>query len=184
VETNRAAKAADKELLKALRRRKNEEVNNMIIRKAVPKDAVELAAFNISRARETKNIELVPGLITAGVKEMIYNPRMGFYLVIEMDNRIQAALTISTEWSDWRNGNFWWIQGVYVQPDYRRQGLYSVLYEHVKGLAEQESSVCGFRLYVERGNTAAQQTCQALGMVETEYQIYEELKQGMEYIKT
>jgi ribosomal protein S18 acetylase RimI-like enzyme len=71
-----------------------------------------------------------------------------------------------------------------VQPDCRRQGLYSVLYEHVKELAEQESSVCGFRLYVARGNTAAQQTCQGLGMVETEYQIYEELKQGMEYTKT
>jgi hypothetical protein len=78
----------------------------MNIRKAVPKDAVELAAFNISRARETKNIELVPELITAGVKEMIYNPRMGFYLVIEMDNRIKAALMLSTEWSDWRNGKF------------------------------------------------------------------------------
>lgn len=156
----------------------------MIIRKAVPKDAVELAAFYISMARKTENVELVPELITAGVKELIYNPRMGFYLVIEMDNRIQAALMISTEWSDWRNGKFWWIQSVYVQPDYRRQGLYNVLYEHVKELSEQESSVCGFRLYVERGNTTAQQTCQALGMVETEYQIYEELKQGMEYTKT
>jgi len=156
----------------------------MIIRKAVPKDAVELAAFNISMARETENIELVPELITAGVKELIYNPRMGFYVVIELDNRIQAALMISTEWSDWRNGTFWWIQSVYVQPDYRRQGLYSVLYEHVKELAEQESSVCGLRLYVERGNNVAQQTYQALGMVQTEYQIYEELKQGMEYTNT
>ncbi len=156
----------------------------MIIRKAVPKDAVELAAFYISMVRKTENVELVPELITAGVKELIYNPRMGFYLVIEMANRIQAALMISTEWSDWRNAKFWWIQSVYVQPDYRRQGLYSVLYEHVKELAKQESSVCGFRLYVERGNTTAQQTYQALGMVETEYQIYEELKQGMEYTKT
>ena len=153
----------------------------MIIRQALAQDADELTAFNISMARETEGVELIPEVIAAGVNAMIDNPQRGFYLVIELDNGIQAALMVTTEWSDWRNGMFWWIQSVYVRPGYRRQGLYRVLYETVKEMAEQEESVCGFRLYVERDNEAAQKTYAALGMSKTEYAIYEELIDGLEY---
>jgi ribosomal protein S18 acetylase RimI-like enzyme len=132
-------------------------------------------------ARETEGVELIPEVITAGVEAMIDNPQMGFYLVVELDNGIQASLMVTTEWSDWRNGMFWWIQSVYVRPQYRRQGLYRELYERVKELAEQEPAICGFRLYVERDNTAAQQTYRSLGMSETEYKLFEELTPGLEY---
>ena len=153
----------------------------MIIRRALSQDASELAEFNISMARETESMELIPEVITAGVRAMIKNPQMGFYLVVELDNNIQASLMITTEWSDWRNGIFWWIQSVYVRPQYRRQGLYRELYARVKELAEQEPAVCGFRLYVERDNSNAQKTYQSLGMQETDYKIFEELRQGLEY---
>ncbi len=155
----------------------------MIIRQATSQDAAELTEFNISMARETEGVELVPVVIGAGVQAMIDNPQMGFYLVVELDNGIQASLMVTTEWSDWRNGMFWWIQSVYVRPRYRRQGLYRVLYERVKELAEQDESVCGFRLYVERENTVAQQTYASLGMSETDYKIFEELTPGLEYRK-
>ncbi len=153
----------------------------MIIRRALSQDASELAEFNISMARETESMELIPEVITAGVRAMIKNPQMGFYLVVELDNNIQASLMITTEWSDWRNGIFWWIQSVYVRPQYRRQGLYRELYARVKELAEQEPAVCGFRLYVARDNSNAQKTYQSLGMQETDYKIFEELRQGLEY---
>ncbi len=153
----------------------------MIIRQALAQDAAELAEFNISMARETESVELIPDVIRAGVEAMIQHPERGFYLVVELDNGIQASLMVTTEWSDWRNGTFWWIQSVYVRPRYRRQGLYRELYERVKELAEQDSSVCGFRLYVERDNRIAQQTYASLGMLETEYKIFEELQQGLEY---
>jgi len=153
----------------------------MIIRRALSQDAVELTEFNMSMARETEGIELIPEVIGAGVKAMIANPQMGFYLVVELDNGIQASLMVTTEWSDWRNGRFWWIQSVYVRPAYRRLGLYRELYARVKELAEQEPAVCGFRLYVERDNDAAQKTYQSLGMSETDYRMYEELKPGLEF---
>jgi len=153
----------------------------MIIRRALSQDTAELAEFNIKMAYETEGIELIPEVITAGVKTMIDNPLMGFYLVVELDNGIQASLMITTEWSDWRNGIFWWIQSVYVRPAYRRQGLYRELYLRVKELAEQEPGVCGFRLYVERDNTAAQTTYESLGMIETEYKMFEELHPTLEY---
>ena len=153
----------------------------MIIRRALSQDIAELTDFNIRMAHETEGVELIPEVITAGVKTMIDNPQMGFYLVVELDNGIQASLMITTEWSDWRNGIFWWIQSVYVRPDYRRQGLYRELYLRVKELAEQEPAVCGFRLYVERDNIAAQKTYESLGMSETEYKLFEELQPSLEY---
>jgi ribosomal protein S18 acetylase RimI-like enzyme len=155
----------------------------MIIRQALSQDIAELAEFNINMARETEGMELISEVITTGVKGMIENPQRGYYLVVELDNGIQASLMVTTEWSDWRNGMFWWIQSVYVRPAYRRQGLYRELYARVKELAEQEPSVCGFRLYVERENTNAQKTYESLGMVETEYKLFEELQQGLEYKK-
>jgi len=155
----------------------------MIIRRALSQDVVELAEFNTSTARETEGIELIPEVAAAGVRAMIDNPQMGFYLVVELDNSIQASLMVTTEWSDWRNGMFWWIQSVYVRPAYRRQGLYRELYTRVKELAEQEPSVCGYRLYVERDNVNAQKSYQSLGMSETDYRLYEETKQSLEYYR-
>ncbi len=153
----------------------------MIIRKALAQDAPEVADFNIRMARETEGMELIPDVIRAGVDTMIANPDWGFYLVVELDNGIQASLMITTEWSDWRNGMFWWIQSVYVRPEYRRQGLYRELYARVKEFAEQEPRVCGFRLYVERSNVTAQQAYAALGMNETPYRLFEELCEGQAF---
>ena len=153
----------------------------MIIRRATLKDAPALSQFNQNMALETEGIKLTPAVIDAGVKTMIENPQMGFYLVAEDEGEIAAALMTTTEWSDWRNGLFWWIQSVYVLPDYRRQGLYRKLYDEVRTLAENEPGVCGFRLYVEHDNVVAQQTYQALGMEETSYKLYEELKIGTDF---
>ncbi len=154
----------------------------MYIRKAVLSDSKALADFNTSMAKETEGINLIPGVIGSGVEAMINNPQMGFYLVVEDAGNIQASLMVTTEWSDWRNGLFWWIQSVYVNQQYRRQGLYRQLYQHVKSLAETDSQVCGFRLYVEHDNHIAQKTYRSLGMEETGYKLYEELKPDTDYL--
>ena len=148
----------------------------MTIRRATIEDARSLSEFNQKMAFETEAINLIPEVIDAGVKAMISSPQMGFYLVAEEDNEIQASLMVTTEWSDWRNGLFWWIQSVYVKPEFRRRGLYRQLYEKVKSLAENETGVCGFRLYVEYDNQIAQNTYRSLGMQETAYKLFEELK--------
>jgi len=153
----------------------------MKIRRAVLSDGKALAEFNAKMAKETEDIELIPAVIRSGVEAMIKNSQLGFYLVVEDAGKIQASLMITTEWSDWRNGLFWWIQSVYVNENYRRQGLYRKLYESIKGMAEAEKQVCGFRLYVEHDNHIAQKTYRSLGMDETGYKMYEELKSGTEY---
>ena len=153
-------------------------MSTTLIRRATLNDAQALADFNQNMAWETESIRLIPSVILAGVTRMISDENLGFYLVVENleASEIVASLMITTEWSDWRNGVFWWIQSVYVKPEWRRKGLYRALYQNAKSMAENEDSVCGFRLYVERENTVAQSVYASLGMQETHYQMYEELK--------
>ncbi|MBW4632688.1 MAG: GNAT family N-acetyltransferase [Iphinoe sp. HA4291-MV1] len=134
-------------------------------------------------ARETEDKDLSLEIVTAGVETLLKNSDFGFYVVAENNDKVAASLMVTTEWSDWRNGRFWWIQSVYVHPKFRRQGIYRKLYEFVKEKARNEQNelrICGFRLYVDHQNTVAQKTYKALGMKDTGYMIYEELELGLQ----
>ncbi|MFT4712653.1 MAG: ribosomal protein S18 acetylase RimI-like enzyme [Candidatus Azotimanducaceae bacterium] len=148
------------------------------VRQATSNDIVAIAEFNQAMALETENKILATGTIEAGVTRMIEQPALGFYLVaeIETDNKtteVCGCLGITYEWSDWRNGLFWWIQSVFIQQSHRRKGVFGKLYEHVTSLAQEQEEVCGIRLYVERENISAQKTYHALGMIETDYNLLE-----------
>jgi ribosomal protein S18 acetylase RimI-like enzyme len=155
----------------------------MILRLATPSDAQVLVEFNTAMALETEGKRLLPEVIGAGVRSLLDNSAAGFYVLGELEKQTAGALMITKEWSDWRNGSFWWIQSVYVRPEFRRQGVYKRLYGYVRELAAREPAVCGFRLYVERENRNAQATYSALGMQETRYQVFEELKTGVRFYR-
>ncbi|MEZ5392586.1 MAG: GNAT family N-acetyltransferase [Bryobacterales bacterium] len=104
---------------------------------------------------------------------MVADPAKGFYLVAEEEGAVVGQLLITYEWSDWRNGVFWWVQSVYVRPESRGRGVYSTLYEDAVRRAREAGDVCGLRLYVERENRRAQRTYQKLGMRPTVYEMYE-----------
>ena len=154
------------------------KVKEITIRQATSADTEVLVEFNCSMAWETERTELAKNLVTAGVKALLDQPQRGFYLVAERSGSVVGALMVTSEWSDWRNGLFWWIQSVYVRDDCRRQGVFRCLYGHVQQLAETDPQVCGFRLYVERNNAVAQQTYTAIGMMETPYKIFEQSQNG------
>lgn len=146
----------------------------MKVRKASSNDLTALVSFNQLMAMETESKELDTNILTSGVNAVLTDPNKGFYLVAESEqNDIAGSLMVTLEWSDWRNSHFWWIQSVYVVPNYRRMGVYSALYEKVKFLAENSDGVCGYRLYVEKDNQVAQKTYQKLGMKATYYDMYE-----------
>lgn len=127
-------------------------------------------------AWETEQRKLAPETILAGVRSLLEHPDRGFYIVADIEARVIACLMITFEWSDWRNGLLWWIQSVYVHPDYRRRGLYSRMYSFIKTLAADHTpNVCGFRLYVEQENAKAQKAYKTLGMTQSPYFIFEEL---------
>jgi ribosomal protein S18 acetylase RimI-like enzyme len=146
------------------------------IRRATRRDAGVLIAFNCAMALETEGKVLLPRVIGAGVRGLLRRPGSGFYVVAELDGEVIAALMVTREWSDWRNGDFWWIQSVYVRPQFRRRGVYRRLYRYLGARAAKERAVCGFRLYVERHNRGAQATYRASGMKPTHYLVYEQLK--------
>ena len=151
------------------------------IRTARLEDAVALVGFNSAMALETEGKRLLPRVIGAGVRSLLRSPETGFYLLAETKKEIVAALMITQEWSDWRNGTFWWIQSVYVRPEFRRRGVYRRLYRRVRAMAARDRRVCGFRLYVERENRRAQKTYRALGMQGTRYRVFEALKPAIRF---
>src|SRR5438128_4173969 len=151
------------------------------IRRAQPRDAPALIAFNSAMALETERKDLWLRVIGAGVRGLLRRPDSGFYSVAELGGEVIAALMVTKEWSDWRNGDFWWIQSVYVRPEYRRRGVYRRLYRHLQALAAKQRAVCGFRLYVERNNRRAQGTYRASGMERTHYLVFEQLKPGVRF---
>ena len=147
------------------------------IRPGEERDIPDLAAFNRAMAEETEKIDLAVEVVTAGVTGLMRRPEYGFYLVAEASEAAVGCLMVTYEWSDWRNGLFWWLQSVYVKPAHRRRGVYRALFEYVKTVAAGAGNVCGFRLYVERENLAAQRTYEALGMRETSYKMFEGLRE-------
>jgi GNAT superfamily N-acetyltransferase len=143
------------------------------VRRASPPDLPCLVQFNASMARETEGKTLDPPTLERGVTAVLEREGLGFYLLAEVADQAAGQLLVTTEWSDWRNAYFWWIQSVYVAPQYRRRGVYRALDQWVRAEARQQGNVCGVRLYVDRDNLTAQRTYQGLGMSPSRYDMYE-----------
>lgn len=144
------------------------------IRPARLDDLETVVDFNASIARETEGKALQLDLLRRGVEAALTNPHHCAYFVAEVEGRIVGQTMLTYEWSDWRNGRFWWIQSVYVISEYRRQGIFRSLYRHIQSLARESRECCGLRLYVEEHNHVAQQTYKELGMNPTGYLVLEE----------
>ena len=146
---------------------------NITVRQAVEGDVQTIAGFNAAMAVETEGKELEPAVVLEGVTAIVRRRELGFYLVAEVEAEVVGQLMITTEWSDWRNGFFWWIQSVYVKPQFRRVGVYSRLYERVREMAQAAGDVRGIRLYVAKENVGAQRVYERLGMGDSGYLMYE-----------
>ena len=143
------------------------------IRRASALDLDAVVAANLAMALETEGKVLDRETLRSGVESVLGNAGLGFYLVAEREGQVVGQLLITTEWSDWRNAYFWWIQSVYVIPERRRQGVYRALYDQVILEAKQAGNVCGVRLYVDQENLIAQRTYEHLGMAHSHYRLYE-----------
>jgi GNAT superfamily N-acetyltransferase len=143
------------------------------IRDAEAHDLDFIANGNAAMALETEHKLLDPATVRAGVQAAFDDPARGRYFVAEMDGRIVGQIMITYEWSDWRNGVFWWIQSVFVAPAARRHGAFRALYQHIERLAKAMPGVCGLRLYVENDNMRAQRTYLGCGMVDAGYLVME-----------
>jgi GNAT superfamily N-acetyltransferase len=145
-------------------------------RAAGVQDIPDIVRFQLAMARETEGLELEVEVCSAGVRAVFEHPERGLYYVGEINQTVVGSLFITYEWSDWRNGVVWWIQSVYVLPQFRRQGVYSGLYSCIQAMARTDESVRAIRLYVDRRNVAAHNVYGSLGMNGDHYQVFEWLK--------
>jgi len=151
------------------------------IREAALADASVIADFNVQLARESEDLKLELPAVRAGVDAMLKDQTKGIYFVAESDGALVGQTMITYEWSDWRNGNIWWIQSVYVKPEFRRAGIFRSLFRHVQNLAQGRDEVCSLRLYVHGDNTRACQAYERLGMTRTRYEVFElDVRKGSE----
>ncbi|MDG0970037.1 MAG: GNAT family N-acetyltransferase [Porticoccaceae bacterium] len=141
----------------------------------IEQDTGCLAEHNCAMAYETEGKILDRDQVTKGVCGLFERPQFGFYLVAEDNGLVVASLMVTYEWSDWRNGLFWWIQSVYVNKTHRRKGIYRQMYKDLKLRAKsQKQPVCGFRLYAETENLNAHKTYESCGMRTCDYIMFEE----------
>jgi GNAT superfamily N-acetyltransferase len=142
------------------------------LRSACLADVPVIVAFNRALARETEDKDLDEETVDRGVRRLLADPGRGAYVVAAIDQgpgeRVVGQLMLTREWSDWRDGWFLWIQSVFVDPGFRRRGVYRALHGHVLSLARRPAPpgerVCGVRLYVERDNRRAKIAYAAQGM--------------------
>ncbi len=146
---------------------------NIAVRPATPADIDTLVAGNIAMALEAEHKRLDPATVQRGVKAVFDEPARGRYFVAEIAGKVVGQAMYTYEWSDWRNGTFWWLQSVYVAPVARRTGVFREIYGYIERLANGTPGVCGLRLYVELDNERAQQTYARCGMVDAGYLVME-----------
>lgn len=145
------------------------------IRPACMDDWAVIADFNCRLAAETEGKTLQKQTIEAGVQTLLSDPRHGRYFVATDAGTVIGQMMHTREWSDWRNGEIWWLQSVFVLPEYRNQGVFRSLYQHLSDLARSSSEVIGLRLYVESENTRAQAAYQNLGFHDAHYSVMEQI---------
>lgn len=153
-------------------------LDRLIVRPARMEDVDMLVTFSAAMALETEGRRLDMDRLRRGTQRVFDSPTRGFYVVAELPQEsspgVIGQLLVTYEWSDWRDATFWWIQSLYVHPDWRRRGVYRRMHEYVRQQARSRSDVCGLRLYVEAGNTGAQAAYRQTGLFPSSYRIIEE----------
>lgn len=156
------------------------------IRGAVLGDVERIAEYNLRLAWETEHRKLDRPVVLRGVEALIRDRTKGEYFVAEtvtegatiadadpgMASGVIGQCCVTYEWSDWRNGNMWWFQSVYVDSTWRARGVFRQLFDHVHQAAVKQG-VVALRLYVEEDNHTAQEVYRRRGMVQTAYRVFE-----------
>ncbi len=147
----------------------------MHVRSATLEDLPTIVEFNRLLALETEAITLSVEVLTQGVRAALLDPQKARYFVAEIDCQVVGQLMHTREWSDWRNGDIWWLQSVYVHEDFRRAGVFRGLVEHLRAEAQASPDVVGLRLYVEEHNDRAAATYDRLEILTAGYVVREQI---------
>jgi hypothetical protein len=146
------------------------------IRKSNLKDIEVIADFQQRLALESENFLLDLQTVKKGIQSMFDDPTRGSYFIAEVDGEVSGCHSITYEWSDWRNGMVWWLQSVYVVEHQRKNGVFKAMFANIQELINNDASVVGLRLYVDKTNTRAQKVYTSMGMNGEHYAVFELMK--------
>ena len=146
---------------------------DLTITRGKASDIDAIVRFQADMAMESEGTRLDMDRLTLGVSSAINDEQKGIYLVARANGTPIGSLMLTREWSDWNNQWYWWIQSVYVMPEYRNQGIYRAMYTTLKDMA-RDNGVSQIRLYADKSNVSAQHVYKRLGMHESHYLMFEE----------
>jgi GNAT superfamily N-acetyltransferase len=144
------------------------------IRNARLDDLPLIVDFNDRLAEESEGKKLDRAILSKGVQRALASPEMCRYFMAEVNGEVVGQTMITFELTDWRDGVLWWLQSVYVRPEFRKMGVFKALFQHIATLAKQSEDVRGLRLYVEQGNARAHRVYEQMGMQPGGYLVYEQ----------
>jgi GNAT superfamily N-acetyltransferase len=125
------------------------------IRSATPDDVAVLVAFTLREARDAEGVALDPAAVWRGVDRAVRDPQLARYWVAEApDGSAAASASITTEWSNFHGGHYWWVQSLFVDDAHRGRGVVDRLLDHLAGAAT-DAGALDLRLYAHQGNARA-----------------------------
>ena len=142
------------------------------IRRAKPSDIPTIIEYNLAHAKEIEGLQLNEDVLRLGVENALKRKEC-HYFVAESDGNVIGQTMITYEWSDWRNGVIWWLQSIYVKPDYRKQGVFKAIFHHIETLAKNDPQIKALRLYVMNNNQSGKSAYKKLGMNDSNYIVYD-----------
>ncbi len=146
-------------------------MSKVSVRKASVEDLDTIMSFNVALARESEGLELDQAILRQGVQSLLLDSSKGQYFLAESEGQLVGQMMYTSEWSDWRNGNWMWIQSVYINPSFRKQGLFRILLATLQDIADRSPDVVGLRLYVDKDNQSAMRCYERCDFDYASYQI-------------
>jgi len=141
------------------------------VRKATIQDLEVLVKFTAAEAREAEKIEKIPSTLKRGIKAAIEDNSKSIYWVIVDENKFPFGnVSALKEWSDWNAGYYWWIQSMYISPNYRGKGYIQLLINEVQKEMRKENGL-ELRLYVHKTNITAIRAYEKVGFKKSDYKI-------------
>lgn len=142
------------------------------IRNAISSDISTIVEYNLALAKETENRQISEEVLKLGIVNALKRNDC-HYFVAEVKGKVIGQTMITNEWSDWKNGVIWWLQSVYVTPEYRKKSVFKRIFQYVETLGKRDPLVKGLRLYVMKNNQLAQVVYRKLGIDDSSYIVYD-----------
>ena len=143
----------------------------MRIRSATVSDLDSIVGFIAEEAKEAEGRTQDRRTLERGIGAALKDEALAeYWLLIDDSGNACGCTSVVKEWSDWNAGFYWWIQSMYIAPDYRGKGYLTSLVDSIV-VAARASNCLDLRLYVHKDNKAAVRAYEKAGFSSSAYRI-------------